>query len=134
VVLNGCEEILLPSVIMGANGGTIATSGIIPEVIVELYERARDGDIERARMLQYRIIPLINHMLLGVNFPEGFKTGVAMRGFDVGPSRQVMSREERDFLLKLEAEIACILGDMGYSVRGPRSCPVTNLSPIVAGA
>ena len=134
VVLNGCEEILLPSVIMGANGGTIATSGIIPEVIVELYERARDGDIERARMLQYRIIPLINHMLLGVNFPEGFKTGVAMRGFDVGPSRQVMSREERDFLLKLEAEIACILGDMGYSVRGPRSCPVTNLPPIVAGA
>jgi 4-hydroxy-tetrahydrodipicolinate synthase len=135
VVLNGCEEILLPSVIMGANGGTIATSGIIPEIIVELYEKARAGDIEGARVLQYRILPLINHMLLGVNFPEGFKTGVALRGFDVGPSRQVMSNDERDFLLKLEAEIACILNDMGYSVRGPRSCPVTNLSPIVtAGA
>ena len=51
VVLNGCEEILLPSVIMGANGGTIATSGIIPEVIVELYEKARSGDLERAKML-----------------------------------------------------------------------------------
>jgi 4-hydroxy-tetrahydrodipicolinate synthase len=120
---------------MGANGGTIATSGIIPEIIVELYEKARAGDIEGARVLQYRILPLINHMLLGVNFPEGFKTGVALRGFDVGPSRQVMSNDERDFLLKLEAEIACILDDMGYSVRGPRSCPVTNLSPIVtAGA
>ena len=35
VVLVGCEEILFPSVMMGAGGGTIATSGIVPEVIVE---------------------------------------------------------------------------------------------------
>lgn len=131
VVLNGCEEILLPSVIMGANGGTIATSGIIPEVIVELYNTARAGDLERARQLQYRILPLINHMLLGVNFPQGFKTGVALRGFDVGPSRQVMSSDERNFLLKLEAEISCILSDMGYAIKGPRACPITNLPPIV---
>lgn len=133
VVLNGCEEILLPSVIMGANGGTIATSGIIPEIIVELYERAVTRDLERATMLQYRILPLINHMLLGVNFPEGFKTGVAVRGFDVGPSRQAMSADEREYLHGLEAEISCILSDMGYTVRGLRACPVTSLPPVVRG-
>ncbi|MEE2657641.1 MAG: dihydrodipicolinate synthase family protein [Candidatus Latescibacterota bacterium] len=131
VVLNGCEEILLPSVIMGANGGTIATSGIIPEIIVELYERAVAEDLDRARELQYRVLPLINHMLLGVNFPEGFKTGVAVRGFDVGPSRQIMSGEEKQHLLAIEAEMSCILSDMGYSVRGGRACPVTHLPPIV---
>ena len=49
VVLNGCEEILLPSIIMGANGGTIATSGIVPEIIVELYDRAVAQDLDRAR-------------------------------------------------------------------------------------
>ena len=131
VVLNGCEEILLPSVIMGANGGTIATSGIVPEIIVELYERALARDLERATMLQYRILPLINHMLLGVNFPEGFKAGVAVRGFDVGPARQTMSGDERQFLVGLEAEISCILSDMGYTVRGLRACPVTNLPPVI---
>ena len=131
VVLVGCEEILLPSVMMGASGGTIATSGIIPEVIVELYERAHSGDIDRARILQYRILDLINLMLLGVNFPEGFKTGVAARGFDVGPPRASTSAAEQEFLLKLESQINCVLADMGYDIRGPRACPVTNLPPII---
>ncbi len=131
VVLVGCEEILCPSIMMGASGGTIATSGIIPEVIVDVYEKTLAGDIGNAREMQYRILDLINLMLLGVNFPEGFKTGVAVRGFDVGPSRQTMSAEEKDYLLKLEAQISCILKDMGYDVNGARACPVTNLPSIV---
>ena len=131
VVLVGCEEILLPSVMMGASGGTIATSGIIPEVIVELYEKARTGDVERARTLQYRILDLINMMLLGVNFPEGFKTGIAARGFDVGPPCASSSAEEQEYLLSLESQINCVLADMGYEIHGPRACPVTNLPPII---
>ena len=131
VVLVGCEEILYPSIMMGASGGTIATSGIIPEVIVDIYERTLAGDIEDARNMQYRILDLINLMLLGVNFPEGFKTGVAVRGFDVGPPRQTMSDEEREYLLKLESQISRILKDMGYDVKGARACPVTHLPSIV---
>ena len=46
-------------------------------------------------------------------------------------ARQVMSAEEKDYLLKIEAQIGCILSDMGYPIRGPRACPVTNLPPIV---
>lgn len=134
VVLNGCEEILLPSIVMGANGGTIATSGIIPEIIVELYERALAEDLDRARELQYRILPLINQMLLGVNFPEGFKTGVGVRGFDVGPARTVQSSEERAYLQQLESEISCVLSDMGFSVHGAAGCPVTHLPPLVRNA
>ena len=131
VVMTGCEELVFPSVLMGASGGTIATSGIVPEVIVELYEKAKSGDIERARELQYRILDLINLMLLGVNFPEGFKTGVAARGFDVGPARASSSATEQEYLIKLEAQINCVLADMGYPVQGPRACPATNLPPIV---
>ena len=131
VVLVGCEEILFPSILMGASGGTIATSGIIPEVIVDLYDKAFAGDIEGARILQYRILDLINMMLLGVNFPEGFKTGVAVRGFDVGPARTSSTKEEMEHLMKVESQIGCILSDMGYSVRGARACPITNIPPIV---
>ena len=116
VVLNGCEEILLPAIVMGADGGTIATAGIIPEVIADLYQCSLDGEIEHARMLQYRVLDLINLMLLGSNFPEGFKTGVAVRGFDVGPPRQIMSAQEREYLMKQEAQITCLLDDMGYEV------------------
>ena len=81
-------------------------------------------------MLQYRILDLINLMLLGVNFPEGFKTGVAVRGFDVGPVVSSASDGEQEYLLKLESQIGCVLSDMGYAVRGALR-PVTNLSPVV---
>jgi 4-hydroxy-tetrahydrodipicolinate synthase len=131
VVLVGCEELLFPAVLMGASGGTIATSGVIPEVITDIYDRTIAGDIEGACELQYRILDLIGLMLLRTNFPEGFKTGVAVRGFDVGPSRQIMSEEERQYLLTLESQISCILSDMGYPIDGARACPATNLPPIV---
>ena len=131
VVLVGCEEILFPSILMGASGGTIATSGIVPEVIVDIYDQAIAGNIERGRELQYRILDLINLMLLGVNFPEGFKTGIAARGFDVGPARASTNPGEQEYLIQLESQINCVLADMGYDVRGPRACPVTNLPPIV---
>ncbi len=131
VVITGCEEIVFPALLMGANGGTIATAGIVPEVIVELYEKANSGDMERARQLQYRILDLINLMLWGVDFPEGFKTGVAARGFDVGPARPSNSASEQEYLIKLEAQINCVLADMGYPVQPPRACPATNLPPIV---
>ena len=131
VVLVGCEEILFPSVLMGASGGTIATSGIIPEVITELYDLAVAGNVPRGREIQYRILDLINLMLLGTNFPEGFKTAVAVRGFDVGPPRQVMSDAERQYLLGLESQVSCLLSDMGYDVQRARACPVTFDPPIL---
>lgn len=131
VVLVGCEEILFPSIIMGASGGTIATSGIIPEVIVEIYQRALAHDVERGRQLQFRILDLIALMLLEANFPEGFKSGVGVRGFDVGPPRQTMSDAEREHLLRVEAQISCILSDMGYTVCDARACPVTFQEPLV---
>lgn len=132
VVLVGCEEILFPSVLMGASGGTIATSGIIPEIIVELYNLAVAGNVEKGREIQYRILDLINLMLFGTNFPEGFKTAVAVRGFDVGPPRQVLSEGEQEYLLSLESQISCLLSDMGYEdVRRARACPVTCEPPIL---
>ena len=125
------EQLLPFDRIVGTKDSSRDMPGIIPEVIVDIYERTLAGDIEDARNMQYRILDLINLMLLGVNFPEGFKTGVAVRGFDVGPPRQTMSDEEREYLLKLESQISCILKDMGYDVKGARACPVTHLPSIV---
>ena len=41
--LIGCEEILFPALLMGADGGTIATSGVVPEVIMKLYHESIAG-------------------------------------------------------------------------------------------
>jgi hypothetical protein len=49
----------------------------------------------------------------------------------VGPPRASTNPGEQEYLLKLESQINCVLADMGYDIRGPRACPVTNLPPIV---
>ena len=113
--LIGCEEILFPSLLMGANGGTIASSGVVPEVIVKLYRESVAGNIAEARGIQLKLLDLINAMLYGTNFPEGFRAGMSLRGFNLGTTRQLLSPREQVDLEAIRGKIACILADCGFS-------------------
>lgn len=113
--LIGCEEILFPSLLMGADGGTIATSGVVPEVIVKLYQEFLAGRWDEARRIQFKLLDLINTMLLGMNFPEGFRAGMSLRGFQLGTTRQLLSPKELCDLDEIRAKIACLLADCGFS-------------------
>jgi len=113
--LIGCEEILFPSLLMGADGGTIATSGVVPEVVMKLYSDFRAGDWESAKKIQMKLLDLINAMLNGANFPEGFRAGMSLRGFNLGTTRQLLSPQERSDLGDIRAKIACILTDCGFT-------------------
>lgn len=112
--LIGCEEILYPSLEMGGDGGTIATSGVVPEVIMRLYHAFQAGDHATARRIQFQLLDLINAMLFGTNFPEGFRAGLSLRGFHLGASRQLLSPRERSDLEGIQGRIACLLADCGY--------------------
>lgn len=113
--LIGCEEILLPSLQMGADGGTIATSGVVPEVIMKLYEEFLAGRWDEAKRIQFKLLDLINTMLVGPNFPEGFRAGMSLRGFQLGTTRQLLSPKEQCDLEEIRSRIACILADCGFA-------------------
>lgn len=113
--LIGCEEILLPALQMGADGGTIASSGVVPEVIVKLYREFQTGNLDEARRIQFKLLDLINAMLYGTNFPEGFRAGMSLRGFDLGTTRQLLSPREQGDLEEIRGRIACILADCGFA-------------------
>ncbi len=113
--LIGCEEILFPALQMGADGGTIATSGVVPEVIVKLYQEFLAGRWDEARRIQFKLLDLINTMLLGMNFPEGFRAGMSLRGFQLGTTRQLLSPKELCDLEEIRGKIACLLADCGFS-------------------
>lgn len=66
--LIGCEEILFPALLMGADGGTIASSGVVPEVIMKLHHEFMTGNLAEARRIQFKLLDLINVMLTGTNF------------------------------------------------------------------
>jgi 2-dehydro-3-deoxy-D-pentonate aldolase len=112
--LIGCEEILFPSLLMGCDGGTIASSGVVPEVIMKLYREFRAGNWEEAKRVQFMMLDLIEAMLYGTNFPEGFRAGMSLRGFTLGTSRQLLSPKEQSDLEDIRAKIACILADCGF--------------------
>lgn len=139
--LIGCEEILFPSLLMGADGGTIATSGVVPEVIMKLYHESLAGHFEEARRIQFKLLDLINAMLYGTNFPEGFRAGMSLRGFNLGTSRQLLSPREQSDYEEIRARVACILADCGFSEAAiacrrpgakPNSAYATDQSPGVA--
>ena len=112
--LIGCEEILLPSLMMGGDGGTIATSGVAPEAVMQLYKHFLEGNLTEARRIQFKLLELIKTMFAAGNFPEGFREGVALRGFLTGKSRQPMSEKEKVFLEEIRAHLACLLTDCGF--------------------
>ncbi len=113
--LIGCEEILFPALFMGGDGGTIATSGVVPEVVMKLYRETLAGRWEEARRIQLRLLDLINAMLYGTNFPEGFRAGMSLRGFNLGTSRQLLSPREQSDYEEIRAHVACLLADCGFA-------------------
>jgi 4-hydroxy-tetrahydrodipicolinate synthase len=118
-VLTGTEEILMPSLLMGADGGTIATSGVVPEVILKLYRETMAGNLAEAKRIQFKLLELIEAMFAGPIFPEGFRAAASLRGFDLGSSRQPISKREKADLGELQSRMACLLQECGFTLPSP---------------
>ena len=128
VVLNGCEEILLPSLIMGGDGGTIATSGVVPEMIMKLYNLFHEGGIEEAKKIQFQMLELIEVMLLGADFPEGFRAGMTVRGFDMGRGRQHQSAASEVNIERITRVIQCLIAEHGLIPPPPGGCDLPQIN------
>lgn len=115
ICLTGTEETLLPSLMMGGDGGTIATSGVAPEAVMKLYHHWQRGNLAEARQIQFKILELIETMFAAGNFPEGFREGVNLRGFDAGRARQPISPGEMEHFLSIRSKLACLLADCGFA-------------------
>ncbi len=111
--LTGWEAALVPMLVMGADGGTHATSGIVPELTRRLYDLTVRGDLAQAVPLQLRLIELFDAMLLSADFPEGFRAAVDLRGFDFGRGRQPLSESQRVDREALQGVLQCIMSDFG---------------------
>jgi 4-hydroxy-tetrahydrodipicolinate synthase len=122
IFLIGCEEMLLPALLMGADGGTIATSGVVPEVVAKLYRLARNGQFEEAKAIQYKLLDLIKLIVFGADFPEAVRQAVSLRGFQMGYGRQPMSASQKFDLEEVRRTVQCILNEFGFVDQPPGGC------------
>jgi dihydrodipicolinate synthase/N-acetylneuraminate lyase len=118
-ILTGWDALLVPALLAGADGGTHATAGVAPEVMRKLYDLTRAGRIDEAMRLQSQLIPLFDAMLYSVDFPDGFRAGVELRGFNMGQSRQPTSDSQRAERLALKEKLKQLLADLGVEPTAP---------------
>ncbi|MDG2384670.1 MAG: dihydrodipicolinate synthase family protein [Pirellulaceae bacterium] len=113
--LTGWEAALMPMLLIGCDGGTNATSGIVPEVTRQLYDLTLSGDIDEARQLQYRLLRLFDAMLYSAEFPEGFRVALNLRGIQTGPGRQPQSSVQQKDLSDLKDQLYGLLKEQGWT-------------------
>jgi 4-hydroxy-tetrahydrodipicolinate synthase len=133
--LTGWDAVLVPMLLVGADGGTNATSGVVPELTRQLYQLTCAGQIEPAMRVQFRLLELFDAMLYSADFPEGFRAAVELRGFSLGRSRQPLSPGQQTGRDQLQKVLRCLMTDFGVEPP-PEGCaartPQTGANPVNA--
>jgi 4-hydroxy-tetrahydrodipicolinate synthase len=109
--LTGWDSVLLPMLLIGCDGGTNATSGIVPELMRPLYDLTRAGRLDEARRMQARVTRWFDAMLGGGDFPEGFRVGMRVRGFRTGAGRTPLAAAQIERSAALEKSLRSLLAE-----------------------
>ena len=85
-MLQGLDDLVLPSLVLGGSGALITLGAVIPGVFVRLVEAAQQGDLGTARALQLAALPVIDAVYQTPN-PSGTKRMLELLGLPGGPVR-----------------------------------------------
>ena len=128
--LTGWDAALMPLLLIGCDGGTNATSGVVPEVTRKLFDLTLAGRLDEARKVQYDLVTLFDTMIYSAEFPEGFRAAVNLRGFNMGAGRQPLSPEQKTDLTALSKTLQCLLAEQGFTDQPVGGCPVSKSPPV----
>ncbi len=104
-VMMGRDTLIFPALMMGARGAVPATGNIAPKLLVEIYEKFRQGDLEGSRAAQRRLNPIRLALTLGTP-PGGVKSALHLMGISIGPSRSPIAPLPADKQQKMRAILA----------------------------
>ncbi|WP_031515434.1 dihydrodipicolinate synthase family protein [Desulfofalx alkaliphila] len=112
--LIGREDGLFPALMMGGKGCMTACAGIVPEILVGIWDSYHKGEFEKAKELQFSFLNLLRAMN-ALPFPVGFKLALELRGFEMGEPMQPLSHAEKynyvNVRSRLEKIMGALLGD-----------------------
>lgn len=82
-ILAGRDTMILATLVYGGAGCVAGTANVVPQIVVEIYDKYLAGDIAGALEAQYRLSLLRNAYSLG-SFPVVPKDALNMLGINVG--------------------------------------------------
>ena len=123
--LTGWDAALMPMLLVGCDGGTNASSGVVPELTRKLYDLTISHQIDEARKVQFDLVTLFDAMLYSAEFPDGFRKAVDLRGFQMGTGRQPLSPDQKTDLMALQRTLQCMLAENGYTDEPIGGCKIS---------
>ena len=109
-VLSGDDALTLPMIVLGADGVVSVVSNEAPAMFGELVDAALGGEFDRARALQYRLLPLMRANFIESN-PIPVKAVLAMMGLLEESYRLPLTRasnESREALRNIASELGLL--------------------------
>jgi 4-hydroxy-tetrahydrodipicolinate synthase len=103
-IYSGEDALVLPMLAYGGKGVISVAANLVPADMRSLVRSFLDGDIEKSREMQLRLLPLIEALFLEVN-PIPVKTAMRLMGFNVGRCRPPLTEMEAGNLELLEKEM-----------------------------
>lgn len=109
-IFTGCDNTMLESFLMGADGWVSGSANVIPKQCVELYALTTSGELDKARELYFRMLPLGDMFELEGKFIQYLKAGSALLNRPVGkPRRPLLPPQDQD-VRRLKEALALIIG------------------------
>lgn len=71
-IMTGTDDILLPALVGGCDGSLTAFAAIYPNRVAELYKAVADGDLKKAKEIQFSFMPELR-TADAESFPRGYK-------------------------------------------------------------
>ncbi|OGR00569.1 MAG: 4-hydroxy-tetrahydrodipicolinate synthase [Deltaproteobacteria bacterium RIFOXYD12_FULL_55_16] len=78
-VMSGDDFTSMPTVMIGGTGVISVTSNVAPKDMAAMMDAALAGDLDKAKALHYKLLPLMQAMFIDTN-PVPAKTALAMMG------------------------------------------------------
>jgi len=110
--MTGWDAVLVPMLMAGCQGGTHATSGIVPEITRAIYDLTKKSDFDKALSLQKQLLELFDTTFCAADFPEGFRSAINQRGFDFGKGRQPLTEQQAQMLTVATEKIRLLIQQM----------------------
>ncbi|MDP3142528.1 MAG: 4-hydroxy-tetrahydrodipicolinate synthase [Candidatus Omnitrophota bacterium] len=101
VLLSGDDSLTLPVMSIGGKGIISVASNIIPKDVADMTEAYLKGNIEKARQLHYKMLPLFKVLFIETN-PIPLKTAMGLMGLCSDEMRLPMCPMSEENLLRLK--------------------------------
>ena len=104
-ILSGEDDLLYPSLELGAAGGIITTGNVVPALWVDMYAAITAGDHARARAVHYAVLPLIE-VVYTLNHPALVKGALRTLGLAGGSTRAPLADPTPEQEARIKAVLA----------------------------